>query len=105
MFGLHASVGIPLRSVYTGSSDFVLEFFLPKECWDPEEQKQMLSSLSIVIQQACRSLYVAVDKEVEEVMLPERETIVPSDVRISKLEESQKFGSSSSKETSAKESS
>lgn len=43
--------------------------------------------------------------EVEEVMLPVRETIVPSDVRISKLEESQKFGSSSSEETSPKESS
>lgn len=103
MFGLHAAVAIPLRSVYTGSSDFVLEFFLPKDCHDPEEQKQMLNSLSIVIQQACRSLYVVVDKEPEEAMLPIRETIIPSDVRLGK-EESQKLGSPS-EETSQKESS
>nr|ASM47250.1 nodule inception protein [Parasponia rugosa] len=71
MFGLRAAVAIPLRSVYTSSSDFVLEFFLPKDCQDPEEQKQMLNSLSIVIQQACRSLHV-VEKELEEeqIMLP-----------------------------------
>lgn len=72
MFGLRAAVAIPLRSVHTGSSDFVLEFFLPKECQDPEEQKQMLNSLSIAIQQACRTLHVVVEKELEEeqVMLP-----------------------------------
>lgn len=104
MFGFHAAVAIPLRSVYTGSSDFVLEFFLPTDCQDPEEQKQILNSLSIVIQQACRSLRV-VDKEVEEVMGHVRETIVPSDVRNGKLEESQKFGSFPTEETSLKESS
>ncbi|PRQ25175.1 hypothetical protein RchiOBHm_Chr6g0280731 [Rosa chinensis] len=48
MFGLHASVAIPFRSVYTGSADFVLEFFLPKDCPDPEKQKQMLNSFCIV---------------------------------------------------------
>ncbi|AET01067.1 putative transcription factor Nin-like family [Medicago truncatula] len=61
MFGLHAAVAIPLRSVYTGSAaDFVLEFFLPKDCRDTEQQKQMLNSLSLVVQQACRSLHLHV---------------------------------------------
>lgn len=55
MFGLCGAVAIRLRSILTGNSDFVLEFFLPKGCRDPEEQKKMLSSLSIVIQQVSRS--------------------------------------------------
>nr|CAD37946.1 nodule inception protein [Pisum sativum] len=64
MFGLHAAVAIPLRSVYTGSAaDFVLEFFLPKDCRDTEQQKQMLNSLSLVVQQACRSLHLHVVME------------------------------------------
>ena len=81
MFGLHAAVAIPLRSIYTGSADFVLEFFFPKDCQDPEEQKQMLNSLSIVIQQACRSLHAVVDKELEEeaILYPVKEVVVASD--------------------------
>ncbi|KOM42392.1 hypothetical protein LR48_Vigan04g259000 [Vigna angularis] len=63
MFGLHAAVAIPLRSV---SSDFVLEFFLPKDCHDTQDQKQILNSLSMLVQQACRSLHVVLDKEEEE---------------------------------------
>lgn len=63
MFGLHAAVAIPLRSV---SADFVLEFFLPKDCHDTQDQKQMLNSLSMLVQQACRSLHVVMDKEEEE---------------------------------------
>lgn len=63
MFGLHAAVAIPLRSVYTGSADFVLEFFLPKDCQDSEEQRQMLNSLSMFVQQACRSLHVVTEDE------------------------------------------
>lgn len=81
MFGLHAAVAIPLRSIYTGSADFVLEFFLPKDFQDPEEQKQMLNSLSIVLQQACRSLHAVVDKELEEeaILYPVKEVVVASD--------------------------
>ncbi|XP_048430819.1 protein NLP5-like isoform X1 [Pyrus x bretschneideri] len=66
MFDLHAAVAIRLRSIDTGSTDFVLEFFLPVECRDPEEQEKMLTSLSLVMQQTCRSLRVVTDKEVEE---------------------------------------
>lgn len=76
MFGLHAAVAIPLRSVYTGSAaDFVLEFFLPRDCHDGEEQKQMLNSLSLVVQQACRSLHVVLMED--EFALPLPPNIIP----------------------------
>ncbi|OIW16465.1 hypothetical protein TanjilG_19181 [Lupinus angustifolius] len=63
MFGLHAAFAIPLRSLYTASADFVLEFFLPKDCHDPEEQRHMLNSLSMLVQQGCRSLHVVTEDE------------------------------------------
>lgn len=66
MFGLCAAVAIRLRCIYTGNADFVLEFFLPTNCRDPEEQKKMLTSLSIIIQRVCRSLRVVSDKELEQ---------------------------------------
>ncbi|XP_057986735.1 protein NLP5 isoform X2 [Hevea brasiliensis] len=78
MFGLHAAVAIRLRSVHTGTADFVLEFFLPADCTDPEKQKKMLTSLSIIIQQVCRSLRVIADKELEETDLPISEVLAPS---------------------------
>ncbi|OAY37556.1 hypothetical protein MANES_11G110900v8 [Manihot esculenta] len=65
VLGLHAAVAIPLRSTHDGSADFVLELFLPKDCRDPEEHKQMQELLPIAIQQACRSLQVVMDKELE----------------------------------------
>ncbi|XP_059314493.1 protein NLP2 [Lycium ferocissimum] len=66
MFGLCSAVAIRLRSIYTGSADFVLEFFLPLDCKNTEDQKQMLNSLSSVIQQSCRSLRVVTDQELQE---------------------------------------
>jgi len=66
MFGLCASVAIRLRSIYTSNADFVLEFFLPTGCREPEEQKKMLSSLSFIIQRVCRSLRIVTDKELEQ---------------------------------------
>ncbi|CAM8973137.1 unnamed protein product [Rhodiola kirilowii] len=63
MFGLHAAVAIRLRSIHTGAADFVLEFFLPKDCREPEEHKKMLGSLSITIQKTCKSLRVVTDGE------------------------------------------
>ncbi|KAF8410302.1 hypothetical protein HHK36_002828 [Tetracentron sinense] len=82
MFGLCAAVAIRLRSIYTGTVDYILEFFLPVDCRDTEEQKQMLNSLSIVIQRVCQSLRVVTDKELEEeAVLPVSEVVVPSDGR------------------------
>ncbi|XWS55183.1 hypothetical protein CRYUN_Cryun10bG0152800 [Craigia yunnanensis] len=104
MFGLRGAVAIPLQSIFTGSVEFVLELFLPKDCHDSEAQKQMLNSLSSFMQQACQSLHVVVDKELEEeVILPVKEMVVASDGR-SEKEETQ-FRISSSKENSPEESS
>ncbi|KAJ8572109.1 hypothetical protein K7X08_008620 [Anisodus acutangulus] len=79
MFGLCSAVAIRLRSIYTGSADFVLEFFLPLDCQNTEDQKQMLSSLSSVIQQSCRSLRVVTDQELQE----ERELLQREKVSLS----------------------
>ncbi|CAI0382136.1 unnamed protein product, partial [Linum tenue] len=65
MFGLCAAVAIRLRSVHTGSSDFVLEFFLPADCRTAEQQEEMLNSLSVIIQRVCRTLRVVTDEEIE----------------------------------------
>ncbi|CAJ1971644.1 unnamed protein product [Sphenostylis stenocarpa] len=60
IFGLHAAVAIPLRTLYT---DFVLEFFLPKDCRDREHQNHFLNSISLLLQQACRTLHVVTEDE------------------------------------------
>ncbi|TYI82025.1 hypothetical protein E1A91_D05G193700v1 [Gossypium mustelinum] len=66
MFKLHAAVAIRFRCIHTGKADFVLEFFLPVDCRDPEGQKEMLNSLSIILQQVCCSLRVVTNEELEE---------------------------------------
>ncbi|XP_020094190.1 protein NLP1-like [Ananas comosus] len=71
LFNLKAAVAIRLRSVFTGNADFVLEFFLPIDCIDSEEQKLMLNSLSITIQQVCKSLRVVTAKEMKDEALLE----------------------------------
>ncbi|KAL8491500.1 hypothetical protein ACS0TY_023206 [Phlomoides rotata] len=63
MLGLKAAVAIRLRSTSTGSADFVLEFFLPTSCNEPEEHKKMLTLLSTVIQNVCHTLRVVSDNE------------------------------------------
>ncbi|XXG60011.1 hypothetical protein AAC387_Pa04g1997 [Persea americana] len=78
MFRLRAAVAIRLRSVYTGTADYVLEFFLPIECLDSEEQKMMLSSLSMILQQVCQSLQVVTDKELEDESVLRLNQVVPS---------------------------
>ncbi|EEF36571.1 transcription factor, putative [Ricinus communis] len=64
IYNLQAAVAFPLRSIYTGLFEFVLELFLPQRCRDPEEQSRMWDLLSISIQQSCRSLQVILDKEI-----------------------------------------
>ncbi|XP_022936859.1 protein NLP4-like isoform X2 [Cucurbita moschata] len=66
LFGLHAAVAIRLRCIYISKTDFVLEFFLPVDCIDPEEQRVLLTSLSTIIQRSCRSLRLVNDKECRE---------------------------------------
>lgn len=66
MFGLKAAVAIRFRSTSTGSADFVLEFFLPTNCDNPDEHRKMLTSLSSIIQNVCQTLRVVTDKELKE---------------------------------------
>ncbi|KAI9380159.1 hypothetical protein POPTR_016G042900v4 [Populus trichocarpa] len=61
IFGLHAAIAIPMRSIATGLVEFVLELFLPIDCKDTEEQKKMWDLLPIAIQQVCWSLQVVMD--------------------------------------------
>ncbi|CAN1163117.1 Protein NLP5 [Linum perenne] len=65
MFGLYGAVAIRLRSVITGEADFVLELFLPTDCRTPDEQQKMLNHLSIIIEEACQTLRVVTDEELE----------------------------------------
>ncbi|CAK9235195.1 unnamed protein product [Sphagnum troendelagicum] len=66
LFGLGAAVAIRLRSIHTGSDDYVLEFFLPPTCVNSQEQQVVLNSLSITMQRVCRSLRTVSDKELQE---------------------------------------
>ncbi|GAA0149494.1 hypothetical protein LIER_08648 [Lithospermum erythrorhizon] len=68
MFELGAAVAIRLRSDFTGSADFVLEFFLPLDCKDPNDQNHMLNSLSSMVQHICQTLRVVTDQELAEEM-------------------------------------
>lgn len=63
VFNLHAAVAIRLRSTYTGTADFVLEFFLPISCKEAKDQRQMLDSLSSVVERTCQSLRVVTEQE------------------------------------------
>ncbi|KAJ6829706.1 uncharacterized protein M6B38_356750 [Iris pallida] len=79
LFRLRAAVAIRLRSIHSGNADFVLEFFLPVDCTGSEEQKSVLNSLSVTIQQVCQSLRVVTAKElVDESELQPNESL-PSD--------------------------
>lgn len=80
LFNLRAAVAIRLRSIHTGKADFVLEFFLPVNCIGSEEQKFMLNSLSITIQQVCQNLRVVTAKELEDEATLEVDESYPSDL-------------------------
>ncbi|KAL5073784.1 hypothetical protein RYX36_012768 [Vicia faba] len=84
LFGLRAAVAIRLRSIYNTSDDYVLEFFLPVDCNDSEEQKKMLTSLSMIIQRVCRSLRVITNKELEKNNLSANEVMAAADSRFAR---------------------
>lgn len=80
LFGLRAAVAIRLRSVKTGSMDLILEFFLPNNCINSEEQGNMLNSLSNTIQQASCTLRVVGVKELASDGSPETSSPTPPEV-------------------------
>ncbi|WZZ07094.1 hypothetical protein YC2023_093015 [Brassica napus] len=92
MFGLHGTVAIRLRCIHTGSADFVLEFFLPKDCRDIEEQRRMLNALSTIMAHVPRSLRTVTEKELEE----EGDQMVSEVETLPKIEETCEVHESSS---------
>lgn len=69
MFGLCGAVAIRFRSIHTGTADIVLEFFLPMGCKGLKEQRKLLTSLSVIIQQISRYLWVVTDEELREELI------------------------------------
>ena len=65
-FKLKGAVAIRLRCTRTGTTDFVLEFFLPTDCEALEEQKSVLDSLSGTMRSVCQTLRVVTDREMED---------------------------------------
>uniref|UniRef100_A0ACD5U679 Uncharacterized protein n=1 Tax=Avena sativa TaxID=4498 RepID=A0ACD5U679_AVESA len=69
MFGLSGCFSICLQSAYTGDDDYILEFFLPPDCREDNEQKALLKSIIVVLRQHLRSLQVAGDEDSGEAYL------------------------------------
>lgn len=102
MFNLRAALAVPLCNIYTGLIEFVLELFFPWDCKDIEVQKHFWDMLSIVMQQACKSFHVIVDKEIDEEV--SEQMVVASDGRYNR-EGIQELVASPSNESSQEESS
>lgn len=68
MFGLAGCFSIYLQSAYTGD-DYILEFFLPPDCREDDEQKALLQSIIVLLRQHLRTLQVAGDKGLNEACL------------------------------------
>nr|GEW11800.1 NIN like protein 7 [Tanacetum cinerariifolium] len=66
LFGLVASFAICLRSSHTGDDDYILEFFLPPNMVDCNDQQTMLGSLLTSMKQHFRSLTVASGEQIGE---------------------------------------
>ncbi|CAI9117103.1 OLC1v1018439C1 [Oldenlandia corymbosa var. corymbosa] len=98
MFGLCAAVAIRLRSIYSSSSDFVLEFFLPVDCKDSTKQMELLSSLSLIIQNVCQGLRVITDEELHEEM--SKPAFEKSRIEVPKMEHKQQSTIASDKMSS-----
>ncbi|XP_023751356.1 protein NLP2 [Lactuca sativa] len=63
-YGLNGVISIRLRSTcYTGPTDFILEFFLPRDCKRDEEQKHIRSSIILMIKHVSWSLHLINDEE------------------------------------------
>ncbi|KAK9070843.1 hypothetical protein SSX86_009411 [Deinandra increscens subsp. villosa] len=65
-FGLKGAVAIRLHSTHTGPLDFILEFFLPRDCKSNEEQQQMRSLIASMMKSLSWSLHEIQDEELVE---------------------------------------
>ncbi|CAM8901692.1 unnamed protein product [Rhodiola kirilowii] len=74
LFGLRAAIAVRVRSIFTGSADFILEFFLPVSCKSFEDQQRVIGSVLNILQ-ACQSLYIVTDKDLQEESSARPETV------------------------------
>jgi hypothetical protein len=70
MFGLAGCFSVCLQSAYTGNDDYMLEFFLPPDCRNEDQQKLLLESILALLRQNLHSLQVATDNGSSEGYLP-----------------------------------
>jgi len=63
MFGLAGCFAICLQSSYTGNDDYILEFFLPPDCIDEDDQNALLESILTLMKRCLRSLKVVGDRD------------------------------------------
>ncbi|ONM28148.1 Protein NLP6 [Zea mays] len=69
MFGLAGCFAICLQSSYTGNDDYILEFFLPPDCSDEDDQNALLESVLTLMKRCLRSLKVVGDRDLSGVSL------------------------------------
>lgn len=91
-FDLHAAVAIRLRTTYADTVDFVLEFFLPVECKNQEDQKGVVNSLLNIIGKVCRSLRFVTEKELQEEAVNEGLLVVSDIEHVQKIQETTEPG-------------
>lgn len=99
---LYGAVAIHLRSIHNDLMSFIIEFLLPLDCKNSEEQKQTVSSISSQIRQLCCHLRVFPDEEIEtETLLPVKENT--SGGRLVQENKTKLVSSSSSEEATGDE--
>lgn len=99
----YGAVAIHLRSVHNDSVSFIIEFLLPLDCRNSEEQKQTVSSILSQIRQLCCHLRLFPDEEIEiETLLPVKENN-SSEGRLVQENKTKLVSSSSSEEATGDE--
>uniref|UniRef100_A0A0D9Y5S9 RWP-RK domain-containing protein n=1 Tax=Oryza glumipatula TaxID=40148 RepID=A0A0D9Y5S9_9ORYZ len=69
MFGLAGCFAICLQSMYTGDDDYILEFFLPPNCRNEDDQNALLESILARMKKCLRTLKVVGNGDTNEVCL------------------------------------
>ncbi|GMH13504.1 hypothetical protein Nepgr_015345 [Nepenthes gracilis] len=68
LFGLRAAVAIPIRSAFSQSTCYILEFFLPLDCEDADLtlHSKIVESFSTVIRQGSQNFYFHTVEDIEQ---------------------------------------
>lgn len=100
---LYGAVAIHLRSIHDDLVSYIIEFLLPLDCKNSEEQKQTVSSILSQIRQLCCHLRFSPNEEIEiETLLPVKEN-TSSGGRLVQENNTKLVSSSSSEEATGDE--